>query len=82
MTQNDQELMAVEFTLEERRAILAVLHSGLTTGALTRLNLEDLCRRMSAPYDGPWQYSKGQKIPSLTCDYGFAPNQSLHTRKY
>ena len=49
-------LEAVTLTTAEKAAVMALLYSGVTNGALDRLGLNDLCERLSAGFNGPWQY--------------------------
>lgn len=60
------DLITVDITPEEKRALTALLYSGLTGGALERLGLQGLCERLSACFNGPWEYETGKdKVPTL-----------------
>lgn len=60
------DLIAVDITPEEKRALTALLYSGLTGGALERLGLEDLTNRLAGCFNGPWQYdSSKDNVPTL-----------------
>lgn len=70
-------LSAVEITAEERKAILAVLYSGLSVEALRAIGLYDLEHRLrDGCYDGQWDFNGLPKVPQLK-DYGIARNQII-----
>lgn len=60
------DLIAVEITPEEKRALTALLYSGITNGALTKMGLNGLAERLQGCFEGRWEYGTGKdKVPTL-----------------
>lgn len=59
-------LEGVTITLEEKRALTALLRTGMTIGVLQRMGLEGLEGRLSAAFNGPWQFDTSKdRAPTL-----------------
>lgn len=79
-----ETLDAVLITHEERKALAALLYSGLTGDALERLGLKGLQERLSEAYEGYWETGSGLDGHPALADYGVnewvSPDGTQRTR--
>lgn len=73
-------LEAIVITVEERKALTALLYSGVTGGALERMGLAGLNERLSGCFNGPWEYEEDKdKVPTLKSYNVTNNNQNIET---
>lgn len=66
----NEALAAVRITRNERKALAALLYSGLTGSALDKLGLHDLQAKLSSAFKGHWGPSNGLDEHPVMRDYG------------